>query len=232
MSEFKEEHAVAGLYGAPPGYVGYEEGGLLINKIRQHPYAVVLFDEIEKAHPAVFDLFLQMMDEGRLHDKLGKEGDFSNALIIFTSNCESQYIAGEFAKGHVPAVSTLLEKMAQRFRPEFLGRLTEIIPFAPLTRPMVQNILRIQLKNVHQALQKQGIQLVVSADALDVLAQRGFSPTYGARPLAGVIRSEVRRPLSRSIISGAVKAGDRVELVAGNEGRLEWQVFDPSGSEK
>src|SRR5204863_4668317 len=129
MSEFKEEHSAALLYGAPPGYVGYEEGGLLINKIRQQPYSVVLFDEIEKAHPSVFDIFLQIMDEGKLHDKLGKEGDFSNALIIFTSNIGSQYVVDAFSKGEIPSSNKLMETMANYFRPEFLGRLTEIIPF-------------------------------------------------------------------------------------------------------
>src|SRR5947207_7012064 len=138
MSEFKEEHSAALLYGAPPGYVGYEEGGLLVNKIRQQPYSVVLFDEIEKAHPSVFDIFLQIMDEGKLHDKLGKEGDFSNALIIFTSNIGSQQVADKFTKGELPSSNKLMDVMAQYFRPEFLGRLTEIIPFAPMNEQMVQ----------------------------------------------------------------------------------------------
>src|SRR5580693_10441551 len=144
MSEFKEEHAAALLYGAPPGYVGYEEGGLLVNKIRQKPYSVVLFDEIEKAHASVFDTFLQIMDEGKLHDKLGKEGDFTNAVIIFTSNIGSQYIVDSFNKGEIPASNKLIEIMAPHFRSEFLGRLTEIIPFAPMTEKMVQNIFQIQ----------------------------------------------------------------------------------------
>lgn len=224
MSEFKEEHAAALLYGAPPGYVGYEEGGLLVNKIRQKPYSVVLFDEIEKAHASVFDIFLQIMDEGRLHDKLGKEGDFSNALIIFTSNIGSQYVADKFNKGELPSSNALLEKMGQYFRPEFLGRLTEIIPFAPMSEHMVQNILRIQLKSLHYALEKQGIQLKLSEKAFAHLAHSGFTPQYGARPLAGVIRSELRRPLSKKIICGDLQPGDTIELSTDAEDILQWKI--------
>jgi ATP-dependent Clp protease ATP-binding subunit ClpA len=202
MSEFKEEHSAALLYGAPPGYVGYEEGGLLINKIRQQPYSVVLFDEIEKAHQSVFDIFLQIMDEGKLHDKLGKEGDFSNALIIFTSNIGSQFVVDSFNKGQVPSSTQLMEIMSNYFRPEFLGRLTEICPFAPMTNEMVERILNIQLRGLYSSLEKQGITLQLTDEAKKQLAVMGFAPQYGARPLAGVIRNNLRRPLSRKIISG------------------------------
>ena len=223
MSEFKEEHSAALLYGAPPGYVGYEEGGLLVNKIRQKPYSVVLFDEIEKAHASVFDIFLQIMDEGKLHDKLGKEGDFSNAVIIFTSNIGSQYVVDAFNKGEVPASAKLMEIMGQHFRPEFLGRLTEIVPFAPMTEEMVQNILQVQLRTLYAALEKQGITLSLSAAAASLLAQMGFTPKYGARPLTGVIRSQLRRPLSRKIISGEIQTGSTVTLDAA-AGELVWTV--------
>lgn len=206
MSEFKEEHSAALLYGAPPGYVGYEEGGLLINKIRQQPYSVVLFDEIEKAHQSVFDIFLQIMDEGKLHDKLGKEGDFSNALIIFTSNIGSQYVVDSFNKNQVPSNTQLMEIMSNYFRPEFLGRLTEICPFAPMTTEMVERILNIQLRSVYSSLEKQGITLQLTDAAKKLLAQLGFAPQYGARPLGGVIRTNLRRPLSRKIISGEAGA--------------------------
>ena len=224
MSEFKEEHAAALLYGAPPGYVGYEEGGLLVNKIRQKPYAVVLFDEIEKAHPAVFDIFLQIMDEGKLHDKLGKEGDFSNALIIFTSNIGSQHIADAFSRKEIPGSSQLMEVMGQHFRPEFLGRLTEILPFSPITETMAENIFKVQLKVLTAALEKQHISLQLSDDATRCLSQMGFSPRYGARPLAGVIRGQLRRPLSRKIISGAIGAGSTVLLDADGKGELVWTI--------
>ncbi|MBP6624986.1 MAG: ATP-dependent Clp protease ATP-binding subunit, partial [Chitinophagaceae bacterium] len=140
MSEFKEEHSAALLYGAPPGYVGYEEGGMLVNKIRQQPYAIVLFDEIEKAHPSVFDIFLQVLDEGKMHDRLGKEGDFSNAVILFTSNIGAEQIIESFGKGIVPKSDDMLEKMSNFFRPEFLARITEIIPFAPISE---QNVVKI-----------------------------------------------------------------------------------------
>jgi ATP-dependent Clp protease ATP-binding subunit ClpA len=224
MSEFKEEHAAALLYGAPPGYVGYEEGGLLVNKIRQKPYSVVLFDEIEKAHASVFDVFLQIMDEGKLHDKLGKEGDFSNALILFTSNIGSTYVAEQFNKGGIPSSNRLLETMGDHFRPEFLGRLTEIIPFAPMNGKTVQNILRIQLESLYQTLEKQGIRLSIEEKAFEQLAQSGFTPAYGARPLAGVIRAELRRPLSKKIIVGDVKPGDTIQLLSDEEGNLQWKI--------
>jgi ATP-dependent Clp protease ATP-binding subunit ClpB len=224
MSEFKEEQSASLLYGASPGYVGYEEGGLLVNKIRQKPYSVVLFDEIEKAHSSVFDIFLQIMDEGKLHDKLGKEGDFSNAVIIFTSNIGSQYIVDSFGKGEIPSSSKLMEIMAPHFRPEFLGRLTEIIPFAPMTETMVQNILKVQLKSLYAALEKQGISLTISEPALVQLAQMGFTPKYGARPLSGVIRSQLRKPLSRKIISGELVHGSLVKLDLDKKGELAWKI--------
>jgi ATP-dependent Clp protease ATP-binding subunit ClpB len=224
MSEFKEEHSAALLYGAPPGYVGYEEGGLLVNKIRQKPYSVVLFDEIEKAHASVFDIFLQIMDEGKLHDKLGKEGDFSNAVVIFTSNIGSQYVADSFNKGTAPTSNELLEIMARHFRPEFLARLTEIVPFAPMNTEMVRNILRIQLKPLITALDKQGVRLELTEKAMDLLAQMGYTPQYGARPLGGVIRGQLRRPLSRKLIAGEIGAGSVIKIDAGPAGEILWEV--------
>ncbi len=225
MSEFKEEHSAALLYGAPPGYVGYEEGGLLINKIRQQPYSVVLFDEIEKAHQSVFDIFLQIMDEGKLHDKLGKEGDFSNALIIFTSNIGSQYVVDSFNKKQIPTSTQLMEIMSNYFRPEFLGRLTEICPFAPMTNEMVERILNIQLRGLYSSLEKQGITLQLTDEAKKQLAVMGFAPQYGARPLAGVIRNNLRRPLSRKIISGEAGATGTASLTLDVDatGNFLWQ---------
>ncbi len=219
MSEFKEEHSAALLYGAPPGYVGYEEGGLLVNKIRQQPYAVVLFDEIEKAHASVFDVFLQMMDEGRLHDKLGKEGDFSNALLIFTSNIGSEWITSESQAGRLPTSGQLMERMTGRFRPEFLARITEIVPFKPIQEENVVRIFEIQLGHLHKSLQLLGIGLVVTDEAKQHLALRGFSPQYGARPLGGVIRNQLRRPISRLIISG--KLAKNHTLTVGWDGEKE-----------
>lgn len=212
MSEFKEEHSVALLYGAPPGYVGYEEGGLLVNKIRQKPYSVVLFDEIEKAHKSVFDLFLQILDEGKLHDRLGRVGDFSNALILFTSNIGSQFIVDSFNSGKVPENNDLMDIMQNYFRPEFLGRLTEIVPFSPITEETVTRIFEIHLKGLLKLLEEQNIQLTMTPEAKHHIAMMGFNPQYGARPVIGIIRKELRHPLSKLIISGEIKAGDTVEV--------------------
>ena len=224
MSEFKEEHSAALLYGAPPGYVGYEEGGLLVNKIRQKPYSIVLFDEIEKAHPSVFDIFLQILDEGKLHDRLGKEGDFSNAVILFTSNIGSQYIVDSFGKGEIPKSSDLLEKMGNYFRPEFLGRLSEIIPFSPITEDNIAKIFKIQLKDLYWALEKQEISLDITEEAIAMLAKKGFTPKYGARPLRGVIRTDLRSPLSKMIISGKVSKGTKIKLKLDTNGNLKWNI--------
>ena len=224
MSEFKEEHSAALLYGAPPGYVGYEEGGLLVNKIRQKPYSIVLFDEIEKAHPSVFDIFLQILDEGKLHDRLGKEGDFSNAVILFTSNIGSQYIVDTFGASKIPKSSDLLEMMGNHFRPEFLGRLTEIIPFSPITEEHIGKIFKIQLKDLLKALQKQEIAMDISDDAMAMLAKKGFTPKYGARPLRGVIRSDLRSPLSKMIISGKVSKGTKIKLSLDKKEELLWNI--------
>lgn len=224
MSEFKEEHSAALLYGAPPGYVGYEEGGLLVTKIRQQPFAVVLFDEIEKAHPSVFDIFLQILDEGLLHDRLGREGDFSNAIILFTSNIGSDWVVEKAAKGELATSGELLDIMGRFFRPEFLGRLTEIVPFLPISEAAVISIFNIQLKPLLTALTKQGITLTISDDARKQLALEGYTPKYGARPLRGVIRNRLRRPLSRMIISGEVSKGSVLTVDIGEGGELVWQT--------
>ncbi|RLD61571.1 MAG: ATP-dependent Clp protease ATP-binding subunit [Bacteroidetes bacterium] len=224
MSEFKEEHSAALLYGAPPGYVGYEEGGLLVNKIRQKPYSVVLFDEIEKAHTSVFDIFLQILDEGKLHDRLGKEGDFSNAVILFTSNIGSDFIVESFNEGKIPPSNDLLEIMGRFFRPEFLGRLTEILPFAPISEEIVLKIFNIQLKGLLKLLDTQGVQLEITDKAREKLAKAGFTPKYGARPIVGVIRNQLRRPLSRMLISGKISKGSVVKLSTDKKGELVWKT--------
>ncbi len=223
MSEFKEEHSAALLYGAPPGYVGYEEGGMLVNKIRQKPYAVLLFDEIEKAHPSVFDTFLQILDEGQMHDRLGKEGDFSNAVIIFTSNIGSEWIAEQFGKGEVPTSNKLMEIMTKYFRPEFLARLTEIVPFAPINENNIVRIFEIQMRSLLEALEKQSIGLNVSDDAKKFLALNGFTAKYGARQISGVIRNQLRRPISKYIISGELKKGNVVKVDMEKE-QLSWVI--------
>ncbi|MBK9733171.1 MAG: ATP-dependent Clp protease ATP-binding subunit [Chitinophagaceae bacterium] len=223
MSEFKEEHSAALLYGAPPGYVGYEEGGMLVNKIRQQPYSVVLFDEIEKAHASVFDLFLQILDEGKLHDRLGKEGDFSNAVILFTSNIGSDFIVESFNKEKIPASGELMDIMSRYFRPEFLGRLTEIVPFSPITEKIVENIFEIHLKGLLKTLERQGIKLDVTPEAKKHLALSGFTPKYGARPLQGVIRMQLRRPISKMIVSGEVGKGNSLKVDLGENNEVVWK---------
>ena len=223
MSEFKEEHSVALLYGAPPGYVGYEEGGLLVNKIRQKPYSVVLFDEIEKAHKSVFDLFLQILDEGKLHDRLGRVGDFSNALILFTSNIGSQFIVDAFNEKRIPENNELMDIMQGHFRPEFLGRLTEIVPFSPIMPGGVVNIFDIHLRGLIKLLEEQNIKLEMTDEVKKEIALRGYNQQYGARPLIGIIRKELRHPLSKMIISGEVQAGDTVVVNIIND-KIEFTV--------
>ncbi|MCC8176119.1 MAG: ATP-dependent Clp protease ATP-binding subunit [Bacteroidales bacterium] len=225
MSEYKEEHSVALLYGAPPGYVGYEEGGLLVNQIRQHPYSVVLFDEIEKAHRSVFDLFLQILDEGKLHDRLGRVGDFSNSLIIFTSNIGSDYIFKSFEQGVVPTHDQMLEVMQGQFRPEFLARLTEIIPFSPITEEMITKIFEIHLRNLKRSLTEQNITLVIDESAQRYVTKVGFNTHYGARPVLGIIRKEIRRPLSKMIIAGDITPGDTVTMKHNPEtNEILWEI--------
>ena len=228
MSEYKEEHSVALLYGAPPGYVGYEEGGLLENQIRQHPYSVVLFDEIEKAHRSVFDLFLQILDEGKLHDRLGRVGDFSNSLIIFTSNIGSDYIFKSFGENKVPTHDQLLEVMQGQFRPEFLARLTEIVPFSPITEAMINRIFDIHIKNLLKMLHEQNIELEIDESARKYITSVGFNAHYGARPILGIIRKEIRRPLSKLIISGDVNPGDKVTMRYDEENHaMAWDIETP-----
>lgn len=223
MSEFKEEHSAALLYGAPPGYVGYEEGGLLVTQIRQKPYSVVLFDEIEKAHSSVYDVFLQMMDEGKIHDKLGREGDFSNSIIIFTSNIGSQWVVEQIQSGHIPDSGKLIEVMAQYFRPEFLGRLTEVVPFAPIDENVAKQIFNLHFGRLQEQLMKQkNIQLNLSDEALQHLANKGYSPKYGARPIAGVIRTYIKKSVSRLIVSEQIKSGDNIVINYRN-GELIWE---------
>lgn len=224
MSEFKEEHSAALLYGAPPGYVGYEEGGMLVTKIRQKPYSVVLFDEIEKAHSSVYDVFLQIMDEGTIHDKLGRSGDFSNAIIIFTSNIASSWIAEEISKGHTPTSNELIEVMSGYFRPEFLGRLTEVVPFSPITEAVAQDIFLLHLSKLQQQLlQQKNISLSLTEEALHYLSNKGYSQKYGARPIAGIIRNYLKKAISKFIVAQQVKEGETLK-VHYKDNQLIWSI--------
>lgn len=193
-----------------------------MNKIRQKPYSIVLFDEIEKAHASVYDVFLQIMDEGKLHDRLGKEGDFSNAIILFTSNIGSDYIVEAFNKNQIPSSSSLMEIMANYFRPEFLGRLTEIIPFAPISKENTLKIFEIHLKKeLLDLLKTANITVNIPLETKLFLAENGYNAKYGARPIKSIIRSHLRRPLAKKIISGEVIDGDKIKAVIEN-GEVKW----------
>ena len=218
MSEYKEERDVQKLIGTSPGLVGYEEGGLLVNRIRRQPYSVVLFDEIEKAHPKIFDLFLQILSEGFVTDNKGARGDFSNALIVFTSNIGAQPITDIFKQGRVPTsdeLSAILGK-SEGFRPELIGRFVanvDIIPFAPISREAAGHIFDHHLrKEIMNGLAKQGITLEITPEARVKLIDEGYSEVYGARPILGVIRNRLRKPVSRAMVANTFRSG--VSLVA------------------
>lgn len=230
MSEFTEKHTAQFLIGAPPGYVGYEEGGALVNEIRRQPYSIVLFDEIEKAHPEVFKTFLQILDDGKLSDKLGKEGDFSNAIILFTSNIGSEYIVKQFEANIMPEQQDLVREMSQHFKDEFLGRLTEIVPFAPISEANIVAIFRIQTKALRKALEKKGINLALTDAAEKYLAMKGFSPRFGARPLRRVIASDLQLPIARMVIEGKVEKDDTIRADMSGE-TLVFEVTKPEAVE-
>jgi len=214
MSEYMESHSVSMLKGSPPGYVGYENGGLLVNKIRQQPYSVVLFDEVEKAHPDVFKLFLQILDEGYLHDTLDKEGKFEDALILFTSNAEAEWVVDKFEKGEVPEEDELKDRMlaARHFKPEFLNRLDAVIPFAPLGKDDLVKILELQLKSFRKLLHERKIKLELSEAAAEFLVNKGYSPAFGARPLKRMIDTYLADNISELIIAGTVKNEQTIKV--------------------
>lgn len=224
MSEFAEEHTVSLLKGSPPGYVGYEEGGLLVTRIRQQPFAVVLFDEVEKAHPKVYDIFLQILDEGRLHDTLDREGDFTNAILLFTSNIGSQFIVNEFNESRIPSQTDLIRHMEGHFRPEFLGRLTGLTPFRPISENTITRIFQYQLRPLYKSLDKLGITLQIDEEAEKKLAMEGYNPQFGARPVRAVINNRLRQPLSKMIIAGGITKGSVVQLSLDDTGELYWNT--------
>jgi len=219
MSEYMEKHSVARLIGAPPGYVGYDEGGALTEAVRRRPYQVILFDEIEKAHPDVFNVLLQVLDDGRLTDGQGRTVDFRNTLIIMTSNIGAEYLVAlkedepaEAARGQV------MDMVKSHFRPEFLNRLDEIILFHRLKRENMGAIVDIQLKRLSKLLEDRKITLDLTDEARDMLAQRGYDPAYGARPLKRVIQKMVQDPLAEAILEGTIHDGETVKIDAGKTG--------------
>jgi ATP-dependent Clp protease ATP-binding subunit ClpB len=220
MTEYMEKHAVSRLIGAPPGYVGYEEGGQLTEAVRRRPYSVILFDEIEKAHPDVFNILLQILDDGRLTDSHGRTVDFRNTVIILTSNLGSPLILEGIQKGlpYERIRDEVFGVLQKHFRPEFLNRLDEIVVFRPLSREQIRQIVDIQLANLRARLSEKRITLELSEAAKDFLAERGYDPVFGARPLKRVIQRELETPLAKKILAGEIKEGDRVLVDVGLEG--------------
>ena len=213
MSEFMEKHSVARLIGAPPGYVGYEEGGYLTEKVRRKPYSVVLFDEIEKAHSDIFNVLLQVLDEGRLTDGHGRTVDFQNTVVVMTSNLGSQRIqelAGE--ENYDKMKAEVIEVVIQHFRPEFINRIDDLVVFHPLESEHIRKIVDIQLQYLHQRLGEQDLELVLSDEAGDRLAEAGYDPVYGARPLKRAIQQQLENPLAESILNGDFEPGDTIEI--------------------
>jgi len=224
MSEYMEKHSVSRLVGAPPGYVGYDEGGQLSEAIRRRPYAVVLFDEVEKAHPDVFNILLQVLDDGRITDSQGRTVDFKNTIIIMTSNIGSDVILeiGGDDSRYEEMRATVLLALRQNFRPEFLNRIDEIIIFHALTKPQLRQIVTLQMKRVEKLLADQKIGLVLSDEAKDYLAEVGYDPVYGARPLKRVIQREVENPIATKLLEGEFVPGDTIE-VSVDLGRLHFK---------
>jgi len=221
MSEFMEKHSVARLIGAPPGYVGYEEGGYLTEAVRRRPYAVILLDEVEKAHPDVFNVLLQVLDDGRLTDGQGRTVDFRNTVVIMTSNLGSQVIqehAGE--KNYVRMKSAVLEIVQQNFRPEFVNRIDDIVVFHPLGTEQIRAIVDIQLGQLRKRLVERGLDLALDDKARDLLGEAGFDPVYGARPLKRAIQQQIENPLAQQLLQGRYAPGDRIHVSVGEDGRL------------
>jgi ATP-dependent Clp protease ATP-binding subunit ClpB len=213
MSEYMEKHSVARLIGAPPGYVGYEEGGALTEAVRRRPYQVVLFDEIEKAHGDVFNVLLQVLDDGRLTDGQAHTVDFKNTLIIMTSNIGSEYLASQKEGEDTDAARPyVLAELRTRFRPEFLNRVDEIILFHRLKREQMVAIVDIQIARLQKLLADRKLKLELDQGARTWLANRGYDPTYGARPLKRVIQKSVQDPLAEQILAGTIRDGQTVHI--------------------
>jgi len=220
MSEFMEKHSVARLIGAPPGYVGYEEGGYLTEAVRRKPYSVILLDEVEKAHPDVFNILLQVLDDGRLTDGQGRTVDFKNCVIIMTSNLGSQRVHGH--DGDYQSMKDLvMESVTDHFRPEFINRVDDIVVFHALGQEQVRAIANIQIETLRKRLINQEIKLDIGSEALDLVGQAGFDPVYGARPLKRSIQELIENPLAERLLSGDFVSGD-VVVVQVNDGQLSF----------
>ena len=232
MSEYMEKFSVSRLIGAPPGYVGYEEGGQLTESVRRKPYSVVLLDEIEKAHPEVFNVLLQLLDDGRLTDSQGRTVNFKNTIVIMTSNLGSQLIQERMGQMETDEDwqnfagdlrSQLNQLLRQTIRPEFLNRVDEVILFKPLTRADIKKVIDIQLKRVDEMLAKKEMTLVITDEAKDWIARLGYDPSFGARPLKRTIQKYIIDILSTKILAGEIVEGDALELGLQGEGKLEFR---------
>jgi len=211
MSEFMEKHSVARLIGAPPGYVGYEEGGYLTEIVRRKPYSVILLDEVEKAHPDVFNILLQVLEDGRLTDGQGRTVDFRNTVIIMTSNLGSQIIqdlAGE--ENYDMMKEAVMSIVSTQFRPEFINRIDDIVVFHPLGKVQIARIAKFQVERLRQRLQERDLDLHLTESTLDFIANAGYDPLYGARPLKRALQQRIENPLAQAILSGQFKAGETI----------------------
>jgi ATP-dependent Clp protease ATP-binding subunit ClpB len=230
MSEYMEKHAVARLIGAPPGYIGYEEGGQLTEAVRSRPYSVVLLDEVEKAHPEVFDLLLQVLDDGRLTDSMGRVVSFRNTLVVMTSNLGSGAIM-DAAEGDREAVRKgVMEALHGFFRPEFLNRVDELVIFDRLDREAIERIVRLQVKELADRLLAREMALEVTDRAIAVLAKEGYDPAFGARPVRRALRSLVEDPLAWKLIAGEFTGARTIRIDAAADGRgLVFEAADRAG---
>jgi ATP-dependent Clp protease ATP-binding subunit ClpB len=225
MSEYQEKHTVSRLIGAPPGYVGYDEGGQLTEAVRRRPYSVILFDEIEKAHPEVFNVLLQLLDDGRLTDGQGRTVDFRNTVIIMTSNLGSQ----SWETGKAVTRDEITHELKEHFRPEFLNRIDEIVVLHPILQEHMADIADIQLKRVAHLLEEKGFHLEVSAAARTYLAEKGYDANFGARPLKRTIQRELQDPLALKILAGDFHEGDTIHVEPSKEG-LQFKAVSPAKS--
>jgi len=219
MSEFMEKHSVARLIGAPPGYVGYDEGGYLTEAVRRRPYSVLLFDEIEKAHNDVFNILLQILDDGRLTDGHGRTVDFKNTIIIMTSNLGSQWIQDMREKDHEEMQSRVMEVVRNNFKPEFLNRIDEIVIFSNLTREHIKKIVDILMQHLKARLAEKKMDITLAEAAKEMLCERGYDPTYGARPLKRAIQRYIQDPLALKILEGKYGEGDTILVDADKVGK-------------
>jgi ATP-dependent Clp protease ATP-binding subunit ClpB len=230
MSEYQEKHTVSRLIGAPPGYVGYEEGGQLTEAVRRRPYSVVLLDEIEKAHPDVFNILLQVLDDGRLTDNKGRMANFKNTIIIMTSNIGSHIIQekledyNDFNKEDkiAEAKAGVMDLLKHTIRPEFLNRIDDVMMFTPLSRENVREIVNIQFKSLQQTMAEQGMEISATDEALDWLSQLGYDPQFGARPLKRVMQKRILNELSKEILMGNIKKDSSVLIKLNDKNQFEF----------